>query len=88
MSHADYDIVRVEPDRVFIIDLDLGHKSITNDAEHIYFELQDQWPSRRVIYRDSMGRWDEIKSVTVRVGGLEFEDYIVFIPYKEHLPKV
>jgi len=85
MSHADYDIVRVEQDRVFIIDLDLGNRSVTNDAEHVYFELQKQWPARRVIYRDSMDQWCEID---VRVRGLELEDHIVFISYNEHFPKV
>lgn len=88
MPHADYDIVRVEKDRIFIVDLDLGNKSVTNDAERVYFDLQSQWPNRRVIYRDSMGRWYEIVNAAVRVGSLEFEDQTIFRPYNEHLPKV
>lgn len=90
-NHADYDIVRVEQDRVFIIDLDLGNKSVTNDAEYVYSVLQSMWPNRRVIYRDSIGNWDEmvvdcdpenIKKYPIEVC------YIVFRPYKEHLPNI
>lgn len=77
-KHADYDIVCVEPDRVFIIDLDLGNKSVTNDAEKVYNDLQSLWPGRRVIYRDSIGTWDEIVCTP--------PEAVKFIVYKEHLP--
>lgn len=88
-KRADYDIVRVEYDRVFIIDLDLGNKSVTNDAEYVYSELQSLWPNRRVIYRDSIGEWSEITTEydpEVKILSLTNVFYIVFKPYKEHLP--
>lgn len=56
-----YDIVKIESDRVFIIDLNLPHsRSVTNDAENVYNEIKSLWPYKRLIYRDSMNKWDEI----------------------------
>jgi hypothetical protein len=81
-NRSDYDIVRVEHDRVFIIDLNLGNKSVTNDADLVYTELQNQWPNRRVIYKDSIGRWDEIVSQFTR------GDCVRFKPYNEHIPQL
>jgi hypothetical protein len=81
-KRSDYDIVCVESDRVFIIDLDLGNKSVTNDAEYVYSELQSSWPNRRVIYRDSIGEWSEI---TGHCNSLDI-CFIGFRPYTEHLP--
>lgn len=57
---ADYEIVKVENDKVFIIDLNLGNKSVTNDAENVYIELKQIFPDHRIIYKDTMGHWDEI----------------------------
>jgi hypothetical protein len=85
MNHSDYDIVRVEHDRVFIVDLDLGNKSVTNDAERVYSELKKHWPGRRIIYKDSIGNWDEI--IVQPFCKTNFV-YITFKPYKEHLPKI
>lgn len=76
-NHADYSIVRVDEDRIFIIDLDLGHISVTNDAEYVVGILQAQYPGKRIIYRDSMGYWDEITGNRWAAG---------FQSYKEYLP--
>lgn len=78
---SDYDIVRVEHDRVFIIDLDLGNKSVTNDAEYVYNELQEMWPGRRVIYRDTNNKWDEIKCH-------DPWHVLNFYSYIEHIPNI
>jgi hypothetical protein len=85
---SDYDIVRVEHDRVFIIDLDLGNKSVTNDAENVYIELQSFWPDRRIIYRDSAGVWDEIELRKNFFGGSLNWQQIQFKEYKEHIPNI
>ena len=89
-KHADYDIVRIEYDRVFIIDLDLGNKSVTNDAEYVYCELQKCWPNRRIVYRDSIGNWDEIAvdcdADPTKITPTSDYCYIHFRHYKEHLP--
>jgi len=69
MSKSDYEIVLTFRDIVFLVDLDRGGKSVTNDAEAVWAEVQAKYPGRRLVYRDSMGRWDEI------VGGSEFKPY-------------
>lgn len=82
MHRSTYEVVLIEDDRVFIVDLDEG-KSITNDAENVWQEIQNNWRGRRLIYRDTMGRWDEI------VGTIDEKFRFVsvqFRPYHEHIP--
>lgn len=82
--HADYEIVRVENDRVFIIDLDLGNKSVTNDSEWVFDEIKNHFPNKRLIYRDTLGQWDELYELTeTRIDGR-----VSWKPYKEHLPEL
>lgn len=44
---------------VFIVDNDVG-MSITNDAEAVVEDVLRQYPDHRIIYRDTMGQWDEL----------------------------
>ena len=44
---------------VWIIDLNRV-KSVTNDAEAVCFVLNQKYPGFRIIYRDTMGKWDEL----------------------------
>ena len=78
VNRSDYEVVRVEEDRVFIIDLDLGNKSVTNDAEEVLKEIQFHFPGRRLIYRDSLGKWDEM---------VEEGPWIAYRNYFQHLPE-
>lgn len=72
--------MKIESDKVFIIDLNLpGSKSVTNDAEKVYNEIQELFPGRRLIYRDSMNRWDEILSDKV---------FICFRTYRDPAPEI
>ena len=93
-KRSDYDIVRVEHDRVFIIDLDLGNKSVTNDAENVYIELQSFWPGRRLVYRDSLGQWSEITDHidhyedNCNIVAAGYYSTIHFILYSEHIPNI
>ena len=59
-TKCDFVVVEVKSDIVFLIDLDLGNMSVTNDAEAVWCYVQKNWPGKRVVYRDSMGYWDEI----------------------------
>ena len=34
--------------------------SVTNDAENVVRELQREFPGYRIIYRDTVGQWDEL----------------------------
>lgn len=88
MNRADYEIVRVEEDRIFIADLDLGNRSVTNDAENVYQEIQNHFPGKRLIYRDSEKNWDEISILNndcVDAGLISH--YLWFKPYNEHIPE-
>lgn len=46
---------------VFISDLNRGALSVTNDAERVCRVLHSDWPGYRIMYRDSEGRWDELR---------------------------
>lgn len=59
-TRSDYEIVCVQEDKIFLVDLDLGNKSVTNDAEKVYIEIKRNFPGKRIIYRDTLGMWDEI----------------------------
>ena len=50
-----------------------GGMSVTNDAESVYLEVTKQHPNHRVIYRDTMGLWDEI--TMTEDGDLNFKAY-------------
>ena len=78
MNESVFGIIHVGEDRVFLVDLDLGNMSVTNDAERVYECVQRDYPGKRVIYLDSMGKWDEIclnssgYAIFVTYGGYEF----------------
>jgi hypothetical protein len=78
MAKADYAVIQVDKDRVFLVDLDLGGKSVTNDAERVCSEMQALYKHRRVIYRDSFGRWDEMR--------VNARNEVMFWPYEEYVP--
>ena len=64
MRHSTYRIVRADqsakPPIVWIVD-ENGLVSVTNDAEDVVDTLLDRFPGHRIIYRDSMGAWDELR---------------------------
>ena len=66
MSRSRWEFVRKEIYKdpletiVFIRDLDLGGRSVTNDAEHVYAECQVTLGPCRLVYQDSQGEWAEI----------------------------
>lgn len=84
MHHAEFRIVLVEDDRVFIVDPDNGSKSVTNDAEWVWEQVASMYPARRLIYRDTMNRWDEI--VPVMPTDRAEITTVNFRPYTEHVP--
>jgi hypothetical protein len=81
---SDYEIVRVEEDKIFIVDLDLGNKSVTNDAEYVFSELSKHFPGKRIIYRDTLGCWDEI--CEERGGQAGLLERCGFAPYTGNIP--
>ena len=59
MARAVYDVVKVTNDTIFLVDRNLG-MSVTNDAENVVAEVVNEYGNKKVIYRDSMGNWDEL----------------------------
>ena len=78
MQKADYGVIQVEQDRVFIVDLNLGGPTITNAAETVARDLQRRYKHRRVIYRDTLGKWTEMR--------INARNVVLFAPYNEHIP--
>ena len=58
---ADFEIVKVSPEIIWIRDLNLGNISVTNDAEGVCRRVWHEYPGRRIIYQDSEGDWSELK---------------------------
>jgi hypothetical protein len=59
-TRARYSVVKTEGKTVWITDDD-GPVSVTNDAEAVCRNLNALVPGCRIIYRDSMSNWDELK---------------------------
>ncbi|RPH66512.1 MAG: hypothetical protein EHM78_23410 [Myxococcaceae bacterium] len=56
-------LVGLHADFVGIADANRGGRSITNDPERVVTELlaaQQLLPHQRLLYRDTLGRWDEL----------------------------
>jgi hypothetical protein len=86
---ADYATVETRPGIVFIVDLNDGNMSVTNDAEAVVDEVVRNYRRHtpqsisgpRIIYRDSDGQWDEL----VHVNGVfkTFARYTGAVPPKK-----
>jgi hypothetical protein len=59
-NHAEFIITDIKDGITFIIDLNRGRKSVTNDAEWVVEKVLEKYPHNRIIYRDSQGDWDEL----------------------------
>lgn len=60
---SDWDIVHLDHVKqiVYLHDLNLGNRSVTNDAENVVDDIYLIYPGWKIIYRDSMGEWSELK---------------------------
>ena len=74
--NASYRVAKVTPTKVFLIDNDDGHMSVTNDAEEVVAATIKAYANRRIIYRDTCGNWDEL----VHARG----SFVGFASYTEH----
>jgi hypothetical protein len=59
MSRSAYYVDSWNKEFVFIVDMNMG-MSVTNDAENVVEEVVREYGNKRVVYRDSTGRWDEL----------------------------
>jgi hypothetical protein len=60
MLTCHWRVVKSTPGILFIEDLDDGGMSVTNAAEHVCDLVHYLRGSLRIVYRDTMGRWDEL----------------------------
>ena len=82
---AEYFVIGFHHDFVGIADANREGRSVTNDAELVVQELlhsRQLLPTQRLLYRDTMSRWDELLHDGVRftgfrhIGGDSFGDAI------------
>lgn len=59
MLRSTFDVVYHNENAIFIVDLDEG-MSVTNDAENVVIKLLTTFGNKRIVYRDTMGTWDEL----------------------------
>jgi len=78
-GRADYEMVRVTAQIVWIRDRNLGSISITNDARGVCRRVWHDYPLHRIINQDSEGNWDELK----HEGGR----FIGFAPARDMAPR-
>ena len=76
--HADYRIIGVTDEFVFLLDINRGHISITNDAEWVVEQVIASHGDRRIIYKDTQGEWDELYHDGTRF--IEFRPYVGWRP--------
>ena len=63
MRTSDFAVVEERAGILFILDLNLGGMSVTNDAERVYEWCQyhhGHGVGIRIVYRDSEGEWSEM----------------------------
>ena len=85
MHHADFRVVLVEDDRVFIVEPATGGKTVADDAKWVWDRVSERYPNRRIICRDFVtDRWGEIVPIhpTDSLGVVTAN----FRPYDEHVP--
>jgi len=59
MKKSDFVIEKVEHGIAFVIDLNTGSKSVTNDIENVFPYVISRNNCHRMVYRDSEGEWFE-----------------------------
>ena len=60
MIRSSFSVVAENSECVFLKDNNVGKMSVTNDAESVYEWCQENYPNKRVVYKDSMNEWREI----------------------------
>lgn len=75
---AQYSVLRDTPEMIWIVDLDRGAMSVTNDADAVVDEVVAIYGDKRIVYRDSDGHWDELRHM--HGAFLSFEPAGAFAP--------
>jgi len=78
MKPVSWTLHKQTEDIIFIVDDDNGGMSITNAAEAVVKDAYEAYGDRRIVYRDTMGEWDELVHDHGRFTG--FDRYKAEIP--------
>ncbi len=78
MTRSSWELIWINEEQgiAFIVDLDRGGMSVTNDAENVFATVRGQYWSqgvRRVVYKDTDGEWWEIAQQSV-----DFNTYEIY----------
>lgn len=60
---VSWSLYRWTDEIIFIIDNDIGGCSVTNAAERVVRQVVARYGDRRIVYRDTMSCWAEMKHV-------------------------
>lgn len=75
---SEFRVLGYTETHVFLVDLDTGLRSVTNDAERVVRAIAARFGARHIIYRDTMDRWDELAH--------EMGNFRGFLPYAGPTP--
>jgi hypothetical protein len=64
-ARCDFEVLTIDDRAVYLADLNLGGRSLTNDAANVCAECVLRFGNLRIVYRDSIGSWAEL----IHVGG-------------------
>ena len=79
MPKVSYTVHTVSAHTVFIMDDEKpGTMSVTNAAEEVVKQVYADYGERRIVYRDTMGRWDELEHIEGHF--LKFRPYFGWKP--------
>lgn len=59
-NRCDYDVLKETDEYMLLRDLNLGNRSLTNDAVNVVKEIAPYLKGRKLFYKDSEGGIDEI----------------------------
>lgn len=65
LCSSDFVVERIEHGIAFVVDLNLGRTSVTNDAACVCRYVALAHGCTRVVYKDSIGEWSEIKLTAI-----------------------
>ena len=57
--------------KVFLVDDNSDAMSVTNDAENVVIDVLAKYPDHQIIYRDTMGQWDELLHLDGKFAGFK-----------------
>ena len=60
MVYCDFSVIGIADETVYVVDMDQGNASVTQDAANVISWIQKKYPKHGVIYRDQEGCWARI----------------------------